>query len=31
VLRYVRSRFARPPMRTYRRVETPPGAQEQTD
>jgi transposase len=31
VLRYVRSRFGRPPMRTYRRVETPPGAQAQTD
>jgi transposase len=31
VVRYVRSRFGRPPLRTYRRVETPPGAQAQTD
>lgn len=31
VLRYVRSRWGRPPIRTYRRVETPPGAQCQTD
>jgi transposase len=31
VLRYVRRRWGRPPIRTYRRVETPPGAQSQTD
>jgi transposase len=31
VVRYVRSRWGRPPIRTYRRVETPPGAQCQTD
>lgn len=31
VLRYVRARYPRPRMRTYRRVETPPGAQTQTD
>jgi transposase len=31
VLRYVRSRYPRPKLRTYRRVETPPGAQTQTD
>jgi hypothetical protein len=31
VLRYVRARFGQPPIRTYRRVETPPGAQAQTD
>jgi transposase len=31
VLRYVRSRYPRPRVRTYRRVETPPGAQTQTD
>jgi len=31
VVRYVRARFGRPPLRTYRRVETPPGAQAQTD
>lgn len=31
VLRYVRSRWGPPPIRTYRRVETPPGAQSQTD
>ena len=31
VLRYVRSRFGRPRIRTYRRVETPPGAQAQSD
>lgn len=31
VLRYVRSRYPRPRIRTYRRVETPPGAQTQTD
>ena len=31
VLRYVRRRYGRPAMRTYRRVETPPGAQAQTD
>lgn len=31
VLRFVRARYPRPRMRTYRRVETPPGAQSQTD
>ncbi|MHC4934156.1 MAG: IS21 family transposase [Planctomycetota bacterium] len=31
VLRYVRARFPRPRIRTYRRVETPAGAQSQTD
>lgn len=31
VLRYVRSRYGRPPIRTYRRVETIPGAQTQSD
>jgi transposase len=31
VLRYLRARFGRPRIRTYRRVETPPGAQAQTD
>jgi transposase len=31
VQRYVRSRWGRPPIRTYRRVETPPGAQVQSD
>jgi len=31
VLRYVRGRYGRPKLRTYRRVETPPGAQAQTD
>lgn len=31
VLRYVRDRFGRPKIRTYRRVETPPGAQSQSD
>lgn len=31
VLRYVRSRYPKPRKRTYRRVETPPGAQAQTD
>lgn len=31
VLRYVRDRFGRPKLRTYRRVETPPGAQAQSD
>jgi transposase len=31
VLRYVRDRFGAPRIRTYRRVETPPGAQAQTD
>lgn len=31
VLRYVRARFGRPPIRTYRRVETVPGAQSQSD
>lgn len=31
VLRYVRARFGQPAIRTYRRVETPPGAQAQTD
>lgn len=28
---YLRSRFPRPPLRPYRRVETPPGAQAQVD
>lgn len=31
VLRYLRARFGRPKIRTYRRVETPPGAQSQSD
>jgi transposase len=31
VLRYVRARYPRPRIRTYRRVETVPGAQTQTD
>lgn len=31
VLRYVRARYPRPRKRTYRRVETVPGAQTQTD
>lgn len=31
VLRYVRRHWPRPKIRTYRRVETPPGAQTQTD
>ena len=31
VVRYVRSHYPRPKIRTYRRVETPPGAQTQTD
>jgi transposase len=31
VLRYVRRRWGRPRIRTYRRVETVPGAQAQTD
>lgn len=31
VLRYVRAAFPPPGIRTYRRVETPPGAQAQTD
>jgi transposase len=31
VLRYVRAHYPKPPIRTYRRVETPPGAQSQTD
>jgi transposase len=31
VLRYVRRQYPRPRIRTYRRVETPPGAQSQTD
>ncbi len=31
VLRYVRSAYGKPPLRTYRRVETPPGAQTQID
>lgn len=31
VLRYVRSRYPKPKIRTYRRVETPPGAQSQSD
>ena len=29
--RYVRRRWGRPPIRTYRRVDTVPGAQSQTD
>lgn len=31
LVRYVRARYPRPQLRTYRRVETPPGAQVQTD
>jgi transposase len=31
VRRYVRTHYPRPRLRTYRRVETPPGAQTQTD
>lgn len=31
VLRFVRAHYPRPKLRTYRRVETPPGAQSQTD
>lgn len=31
VLRYMRAAFGPPALRTYRRVETPPGAQSQTD
>ena len=31
VLRYVRAKYPKPKKRTYRRVETPPGAQGQTD
>jgi hypothetical protein len=31
ILRYVRKHYGRPALRTYRRVETPPGAQAQTD
>lgn len=31
VLRYVRCYYPKPQLRTYRRVETPPGAQSQTD
>jgi len=31
VLRYVRSKYPKPKRRTYRRFETPPGAQSQTD
>lgn len=31
VLRYMRAHYPRPKIRTYRRVETPPGAQTQTD
>ena len=31
VLRYVRAHYPKPKIRTYRRVETPPGAQSQTD
>ncbi len=31
VRRYVRAHYPRPKVRTYRRVETPPGAQTQTD
>jgi transposase len=31
VLRYFRAKYPKPRIRTYRRVETPPGAQTQTD
>jgi transposase len=31
VRRYLRARYPKPKIRTYRRVETPPGAQTQTD
>lgn len=31
LVRFVRARYPRPLIRTYRRVETPPGAQTQTD
>jgi transposase len=31
VLRFVRSRYLKPPLRPFRRVETPPGAQAQVD
>jgi transposase len=31
VLRFVRAEYPKPRLRTYRRVETPPGAQSQTD
>lgn len=31
LLRFVRAEYPRPKIRTYRRVETPPGAQTQTD
>ncbi len=31
VVRYVRAHYPRPKIRTYRRVETPPGAQTQSD
>ena len=31
VLRYVRANYPKPKIRTWRRVETPPGAQSQTD
>jgi len=31
VLRYVRAHYPKPPIRTYRRVETPAGVQTQTD
>jgi transposase len=31
VVRFVRARYPRPRLRTFRRVETPPGAQSQTD
>ncbi|MFC1482587.1 IS21 family transposase, partial [Myxococcota bacterium] len=31
VLRFVRAEYPKPRIRTYRRVETPPGAQSQTD
>lgn len=31
VLRFVRSKYPKPRIRTYRRVETPPGAQSQSD
>jgi len=31
ILRFVRARYPRPRLRTYRRIETPPGAQGQVD
>jgi transposase len=31
VRKYVRARFGRPPVRPFRRIETPPGAQTQSD